>query len=72
MWINGKEMIGEVVEKERAREIYDSYKARKRDPGLLEQTDYKTFEMRIFPIAATPGRRCKSPTTRNSISTTTG
>jgi Ca-activated chloride channel family protein len=52
MWINGKEMIGEVVEKERARQIYNSYKQRRRDPGLLEQTDYKTFEMRIFPIAA--------------------
>ena len=26
MWIGGKEMIGEVVEKERAREIYESYK----------------------------------------------
>jgi Ca-activated chloride channel family protein len=52
MWINGKEMIGEVVEKQRARQIYDSYKQRKRDPGLLEQNDYRTFEMRIFPIAA--------------------
>ena len=51
MWINGKEMVGEVVEKKRARQIYESYKQRKRDPGLLEQVDYKTFEMRIFPIA---------------------
>jgi len=52
MWINGKEMIGEVVEKKRARQIYESYKETKRDPGLLEQVDYKTFEMRIFPIPA--------------------
>lgn len=52
MIINGKEMIGEVVEKKRAREIYDSYKKRKRDPGLLEQVDYKTFELRVFPIGA--------------------
>ena len=52
MWINGKEMVGEVLEKERAREIYNSYKRRKRDPGLLEQADYRTFEMRIFPIGA--------------------
>lgn len=52
MWINGKEMVGEVVEKQRAREIYNSYKAVRRDPGLLEQVDYRTFEMRIFPIAA--------------------
>jgi Ca-activated chloride channel family protein len=51
MWINGKEMVGEVLEKQRAREIYDSYKRVRRDPGLLEQVDYRTFEMRIFPIA---------------------
>src|SRR5207237_4814893 len=51
MWINGKEMVGEVVEKQRAREIYDSYKRVRRDPGLLEQADFRTFEMRIFPIA---------------------
>ena len=52
MWINGKEMIGEVVEKDRAREIYNSYKMKRQDPGLLEQVDYKTFEMRVFPINA--------------------
>lgn len=52
MWINGKEMVGEVLEKRRAREIYESYKRTRKDPGLLEQVDYKTFEMRIFPIAA--------------------
>ncbi len=50
MWINGKEMVGEVLEKKRAREIYESYKQTRRDPGLLEQVDFKTFEMRIFPI----------------------
>jgi Ca-activated chloride channel family protein len=59
MWINGKEMIGEVVEKERARQIYESYKQQKRDPGLLEQVDYKRFEMRIFPIAAGAEQRVK-------------
>jgi Ca-activated chloride channel family protein len=52
MWINGKEMVGEVVEKKRARQIYESYKRQNVDPGLLEQIDFKTFEMRIFPIAA--------------------
>ena len=59
MWINGKEMIGEVVEKERAREIYESYKRVNRDPGLLEQVDFKTFEMRIFPIPAGAEQRVK-------------
>ena len=50
MWINGKEMVGEVLEKKKAREIYESYKRVRQDPGLLEQVDYKTFEMRIFPV----------------------
>jgi Ca-activated chloride channel homolog len=50
MWINGKEMVGEVLEKQQARQIYNSYKQVRQDPGLLEQTDYRTFEMRIFPI----------------------
>lgn len=50
MWINGKEMVGEVLEKKRARQIYESYKRTMVDPGLLEQVDHKTFEMRIFPI----------------------
>lgn len=52
MWIKGKEMIGEVLEKKRAREIYETYKKTNVDPGLLEQVNYKTFEMRIYPIAA--------------------
>jgi len=59
MWIGGKEVIGEVVEKERAREIYNSYKRVKRDPGLLEQVNYKRFEMRIFPIPARGEQRVK-------------
>ena len=59
MWINGKEMIGEVVEKQRARQIYESYKKVRRDPGLLEQVDYKRFEMRVFPIAAGAEQRVK-------------
>lgn len=57
MWINGKEMVGEVLEKKRAREIYNSYKQKRRDPGLLEQVNYKQFEMRIFPIAANADQR---------------
>ncbi len=59
MWIGSREMVGEVVEKERAREIYDSYKRRLQDPGLLEQTDFKTFEMRIFPIGPGAAQRVR-------------
>ncbi|HEX4796941.1 MAG TPA: VIT and VWA domain-containing protein [Humisphaera sp.] len=50
MWIDGQEMIGEVLEKQAAREIYNTYKSQKQDPGLLEQSDYRTFDLRVFPI----------------------
>ena len=59
MWIGGKEMIGEVVEKDRAKQIYESYKRQRRDPGLLEQVDFKQFEMRIFPIPAGAEQRIR-------------
>ena len=52
MWINGKEMVGEVLEKQKApARSTTATSSVKRDPGLLEQTDYRTFEMRVFPIA---------------------
>src|SRR5881394_2163729 len=59
MWIDGKEMVGEVLEKQHAREIYESYKQKRRDPGLLEQVDYRTFEMRVFPIAPRAEQKVK-------------
>jgi Ca-activated chloride channel family protein len=59
MWIGGKEMVGEVVESRRARRIYESYKQRNVDPGLLEQVDHKTFEMRVFPVPARGEQRVR-------------
>jgi Ca-activated chloride channel family protein len=59
MWINDREMTGEVLEKKRAREIYESYKRTRQDPGLLEQVDYKTFELRIFPIGPKAAQRVR-------------
>lgn len=52
MWINGKEVIGEVLEKKRARQIYESITRQRKDPGLLEQVSYKLFEVRVFPVPA--------------------
>lgn len=53
MWINGKEVIGEVLERQQARQIYQQVtRVERKDPGLLEQVNYKTFEMRVFPVPA--------------------
>jgi Ca-activated chloride channel homolog len=59
MWINGKEMVGEVVERQRAKEIYESYKPNVRDPGLIEKTGDNRFEMRIFPIGPNASQKIR-------------
>ncbi len=50
MFINGKRQSGEVVEADRARQIYQDIVRRLRDPGLLEYLDSGLLRMRVFPI----------------------
>jgi len=53
MDVEGTLMEGELVERERARQIYDSIVNRKKDPALLEWIGGNHFRTSIFPI---PGR----------------
>ena len=50
MWIDGEKVHGEIVEKQRAREIYETILREKRDPGLLEWTSGNLFKARVYPI----------------------
>ncbi len=50
MWIGGKETQGELLEANKARDIYTAIVRRTQDPGLLEYVDHKLFRMRVFPI----------------------
>ncbi len=68
MWIGGREMDGEVVEKTRARGIYESVVHPEvapeqqerwdrltpfwKDPGLVEAVSYREFQATIFPVPA--------------------
>ena len=45
-------MEGEVVEKQRARTIYEDFLHRRQDPALLEQDSGNRFSARVFPIEA--------------------
>jgi Ca-activated chloride channel family protein len=51
MLVNGKEKAGEVVEKNQARQIYNSIVRRAEDPGLLEYLGGEIFRANIFPVA---------------------
>ena len=52
LWIDGKEVIGEVVEKEQARQLYEDQVAKGNDTAIAEKNDYMTFDVAVYPVRA--------------------
>ena len=50
-WNGETKIVGDVYEKEVAREVYEEVTGLGRDPGLLEQVGEGSFAFRVFPIA---------------------
>lgn len=55
--INGKLRNAVPVEKEKAKEIFETIKKRKVDPGILEKVEGNNFRTIIYPISANGGER---------------
>ncbi len=51
-WIDGQPVTAEVLEKQQAREIYDQEKQDGRETALAEQDNYRTFDIRVWPLRA--------------------
>lgn len=51
-WMGDKEIKGELLDRDKARHIYEEIVRKLRDPALLEYTGQGLFQARIFPIAA--------------------
>ncbi|MCP4595307.1 VIT and VWA domain-containing protein [Neptuniibacter sp.] len=51
-WIDGNPVIGEVVEKKRARQIYEHEKQQGRETAIVEKDEYRTFDISVFPVKA--------------------
>lgn len=49
-WIDGKAVTGEVLEKARARDVYEQEKAQGRETALTEKDEYRTFDSRVYPV----------------------
>lgn len=58
-WINGQPITGEVIEKKRAREIYEQEKQQGRETALVEKDKYKTFDISVFPVKPNQDVRIK-------------
>jgi len=59
MWIGNELVEADIVEKQRAREIYETILRERRDPGLLEWTGGNLFKARVFPIPGNAEKRIK-------------
>ena len=57
MYINGKRMSGEIVEKQKAKRIYQDIVRRMKDPGLLEQMSGNLFRCSVYPVPANGEQR---------------
>lgn len=57
MEVNGKLVEGEIVEREKAREIYEKIVDDMQDPALLEWEQGNWFKLRVFPIEAKADKR---------------
>src|SRR5438105_5420533 len=52
MWVNGTEVRGEMIEADKARQIYTEIVQRTKDPGLLEYMGNNLLRVRVFPVPA--------------------
>jgi Ca-activated chloride channel family protein len=58
-WIDGQAVTGEVLEKELAREIYESEKQDGRETALVEQDSYRSFDIAVYPVRASQDVRIR-------------
>lgn len=59
MFVGEEEIKGEILDKDRARKIYEDIVRRMKDPALLEYAGRDMFRARIYPIPARGEKRVK-------------
>jgi Ca-activated chloride channel family protein len=57
MYIGGKKVEGEILDKDRARQIYEDIVRRLKDPAILEYIGRNMFRARVYPIPAKGEKR---------------
>jgi Ca-activated chloride channel family protein len=56
-WNGETKIVGEVFERETAREVYNRVTTRRRDPGLLEADGEGAFSFKVFPVEPNEKKR---------------
>ena len=56
-WNGEQKIVGEVFERQAARQVYENVTSRRRDPGLLEEDGAGAFSFKVFPIQPNEKKR---------------
>ncbi|MCL6628871.1 MAG: hypothetical protein K6U00_04640, partial [Armatimonadetes bacterium] len=59
MFIGEKEQQGRILDRNEARQLYESIVRRRKDPALLEYIDRNTFQARVYPIPPKGDKRIR-------------
>jgi Ca-activated chloride channel family protein len=59
MYINGQEVRAELLDADKARQIYEEIVRKRLDPALLEYQELAVFKARVFPIEPRSSKRVK-------------
>jgi len=51
-WIDGQPVTGEVLKKQAARDLYEAEKSAGRETALVENDEYRTFDISVYPVRA--------------------
>lgn len=52
IYVGEREINGEVLERQKARQIYQEEKSRGNDTGLAEKNEFYTFDFNVYPVPA--------------------
>jgi len=58
-YVGEREINGEVLEKDKARKIYEDEKSKGNESGLAEKNEFYTFEFKVFPVPANDETRIR-------------
>ncbi|MCX6344811.1 MAG: VIT domain-containing protein [Armatimonadetes bacterium] len=59
MFAGEDEIAGKILDKDEARNIYESIVRQRKDPAILEYIDRNTFRARVYPIPANGDKRIR-------------
>lgn len=68
LWVGDRPVPAEVVDRQRAREIFATVRREQQDPALLELTAGNRFRSRIFPLWPSTPRRLRVAWTQPALS----